>query len=259
MRRRDILPAVSWRWRFSGAALVCSVAIGNVLIATADVATADLIPTPSDPAWVMSLGQAEVAGQSSDGFVDAYVKEWTQSKRWGLADHLDHYSSVSWARSHLQALRHSAHGSPAQSTVTDVEFADGAVKVVFPANAQGISTSNFAFSDGDYVAIIELDTGSGGPNPDTLMDQARLQLRTIPIPTDEINVTSRDAFSALVIVGVVAGALTVTAVAIAILVFVILRRRRSAVRVAIPPGAPVSPDGAYWWDGAAWRPRPPNS
>lgn len=24
-----------------------------------------------------------------------------------------------------------------------------------------------------------------------------------------------------------------------------------------PPGAPRSPDGQYWWDGAAWRPVPP--
>ena len=35
---------------------------------------------------------------------------------------------------------------------------------------------------------------------------------------------------------------------------VFVLRRGGSAPAAVPIGAPMSPDGLYWWDGRAWRP-----
>ena len=44
-----------------------------------------------------------------------------------------------------------------------------------------------------------------------------------------------------------------TAGIILLVTFVALSRRNDPVPTPVPAGAALSPDGYYWWDGAAWR------
>ena len=56
---------------------------------------------------------------------------------------------------------------------------------------------------------------------------------------------------------IVFGALAVYAFGVAILAVVLIvvaARHRVPRPVPVPVGAALSPDGNYWWDGAAWRP-----
>ena len=41
---------------------------------------------------------------------------------------------------------------------------------------------------------------------------------------------------------------------IVLVTMVALWRRYDPVPTPVPTGAALSPDGYYWWDGAAWRP-----
>ncbi len=41
---------------------------------------------------------------------------------------------------------------------------------------------------------------------------------------------------------------------IVLVTMVALRRRYDPVPTPVPAGVALSPDGYYWWDGAAWRP-----
>ena len=253
--------------RLAAAAVLCVLVVGKTIAVSADVSTADLIPTPSDAAWVafpdgtMALSAAEVVGQAgSEGFVDAYVKEWTQQARpFGLSDRLEHYSSISWARDRLDIYRHSAEKSKTKLTLTEVTFGGGAFEYSEPSTTQGRVVWTFVFTQEDYVSAIAVDTGAGGPDKGTMLDQARRQLGTIPYSKAEINAANHEIFSAMVVT-IVAGALLLIVFAIVlILLVVVLRRRRSSPgAVRIPPRAPLSPDGRYWWDGVSWRPLPPS-
>ncbi len=59
-------------------------------------------------------------------------------------------------------------------------------------------------------------------------------------------------------IGALAAILIATAVlTVGILIVVgvaMVAKPRTPAAVAIPIGATISPDGYYWWDGAAWRP-----
>ncbi|HEY6875356.1 MAG TPA: hypothetical protein VI384_03255 [Candidatus Dormibacteraeota bacterium] len=63
----------------------------------------------------------------------------------------------------------------------------------------------------------------------------------LPIGFGDV-ITSWIAFS-IVALGVLTLVLTV-----------FLLRRGGPAPAAVPIGATLSPDGAYWWDGASWRP-----
>jgi hypothetical protein len=56
--------------------------------------------------------------------------------------------------------------------------------------------------------------------------------------------------------GIVAGALFI-ALALGIAVTILLLTRRRGPKAPAGGSPLISPDGAYWWDGRMWRPRPP--
>ncbi len=54
--------------------------------------------------------------------------------------------------------------------------------------------------------------------------------------------------------GIASVVLAAAGLGVALLVVNSRRGGPKLVPVNVPLGAPLSPDGLYWWDGASWRP-----
>ena len=84
-------------------------------------------------------------------------------------------------------------------------------------------------------------------------------IRLCGVPGGTTHVTGGDLPSAFGVdwpaLFVSAGVLVVFALALALAVLMANRVAARPVPVRTPAGAPISPDGYYWWDGAVWRPR----
>lgn len=220
-------------------------------------ATGDLIPDANYP-WQADTAHGgpltaqqiygDQAGQVK-GFVDAYAKVWDQPDQ-GLTDQLERYSSVFWAAYRFGQSEGAARRNKQHSSFATVPgYGSGAYEVTNPANADGVSEDLFVFAQGDYLAVIVTAARGGAPDHASLMAQAKAQLATLPQPTGEYSAVGNGVFAAVMIVG---GVMVLAAVAAGLIVFLVLRR---GGRPAVSAGAiTYSPDGHYWWDGAAWRP-----
>jgi len=270
------------------AALAASV---TTLAALADTATADLIPGPPAGSWeayadeTRPLTVADVYGsqaKSVKGFTDAYEKAWSEPGN-GLVDQLERYSSVFWAAFHYGESQAAAKKNPSHASYTTVTgFGSGAYEVTDPADDQGYQEDIFVFTQGDYLAVIDMATKNARPDHTVLMDQARRQLAEIPLPVGEYNAIGSGVMTTAAIAAGVIGVVTILVGAI-VLILVMRSRRQPAyapvsavnlnlspdrrywwdgqswqdVAARIPPGASMSADGKQWWDGVTWRPSPP--
>lgn len=240
-----------------------AVVIACVLAATAQLvlaaaSTSDLIPDANYP-WAVDTSQGgpltarDIYGDqagSVKGFVDAYSKVWTQPDQ-ALSDRLERYSSVFWAAYRFGQSEGAAKRNKQHSSFTTVPgYGSGAYEVTNPTNAEGVSDDVFVFAQGDYLAVVVTAARNGVPDHAALTGQARAQLATLPEPTAEYNAVGSGVVTAILIVG---GITVAAAVVAGLIAFLVLRRGgRPAVRTA--GGVTYSPDGHYWWDGAAWRP-----
>lgn len=202
-------------------------------------------PTPAmDPADLTSLG-----------FVAGYAKEWWRSSTDDvLAERVFQFGSASGADEWYTAVKQET--LQLASHIADIS---GASEI---PNSFGVVLS---FGDGDQwrldfreanlVFVVHADSFAKGEDlSDLALGQARIIYATArSSPPQPV----RTADHSLLVAGsVVIGAV----VAITLLVLVVLIAthpwRRTAQPVT-PPGAYLSPDGHYWWDGATWRPTDP--
>jgi hypothetical protein len=223
--------------------------------------TADLIPDANYP-WEADVTEGgpltaqQIYGDQAGlvkGFVDAYMKVWTQPDK-ALSDRLERYSSVFWAAYRFGQSEGAAKKNTQHSSFATVPgYGSGAYEVTNPANANGVSDDIFVFAQGDYMAVIVAAARDGAPDHAALMAQARAQLATLPIPTSEYSAFGNGVLTAVLIVG---GIMVAAALVVGLIVFVVLRRSGRPA-VAGGGGITYSPDGRYWWDGSAWRPVQP--
>jgi hypothetical protein len=276
-----------------------AVALGSAFLivafsvgAQAAPATGDLIPDPSDTSWkvyekgtgVVSVADLYGAHASSvKGFVDAYQKTWTQPGR-VLYNDLQRYSSVLWSAFRLGESEGSAKANKAHTSYRAVAgFGSGAYEVTDPVDAQGYLSDTLVFTQGDYVAVIQVASATT-PDHNLLMDQATGQLDLIPAPVAELNSIASGIGNAAELFGGFVALNLLVGGAIVAIVLTRRRRRRAAsfspaslnlsadrgfwwdgarwvdASQQSPPSAQRSPDGAFWWDGVVWRPvssRPP--
>lgn len=220
--------------------------------------TSDLIPDANFP-WEVDSSQGgpltaqDIYGDQAGavkGFVDAYWKVWSQPAQ-ALSDRLERYSSVFWAAYRFGQSEGAAKRNKQHTSFTTVPgYGSGAYEVTNPANADGVSDDVFVFAQGDYLAVMVIAARDGVPDHTALMAQAQAQLATLPEPTAEYNAFGNGVLTAILVVG----GITVAAALVAgLIAFLVLRRGgRPALRTT--GGITHSPDGHYWWDGAAWRP-----
>lgn len=247
------------RRRLFAAALVSGLLVVAFSVSVrAAPATGDLIPDPSDTSWKVyekGTGPASVAdlygarAPSVKGFVDAYRKSWSQPGE-GLYNGLEHYSTVLWSAFRLGESEGSARANKAHTSYRSVAgFGSGAYEVTDPADAQGYLSDTLVFTQGDYIAVIDV-ASTTTPDHTLLMDQATRQLDRIPAPIAEINsissgiVTAAELFGGFVALNLVIGG--------AIVAIVLLRRRRRRAAVSLPASLHLSPDRGFWWDGGRW-------
>jgi hypothetical protein len=263
--------------------------------APAAPATGDLVPDPSDAAWMVyadgtgARSAADLFGANASsvkGFVDAYDKTWSQPGQ-GLYDGLEHYSSLFWSAFRAGELRGAAQADTVHTSYRSVAgFGTAAFEVTDPADAQGYLSDTLVFSQGDYIAFIVVASPTT-PDHNLLMDQANRQLRLIPAPIAEFNSIGSGVLSALKWLG---GFVALNLLIAGVIVAIVLVRRRRRPTVATdpwlaalnlspdrrlwwdgqtwidasfqsPPSAQRSADGTFWWDGVVWRPvpsRPPS-
>ena len=275
-------------WPRAAALLVsCLVVAAQVAPASADQATADLVPGPPDGSWTAvaadtrALTKDDVYGTKANsvrGFVDAYEKAWRREPAEGLVDLLEHFSSAFWASFRLSESRSVEKRNKSHSSFTDLSgVGTAAYEFTNPADADGVQVDELVLTEGDYVAVVAV-ASKGQPDRATLMDQAKRQAALIPVPTAEYTSIGQGMMTGVLGIAIGAGVLSITVAAIVLIV--VLRRRRPQPAIAglnlspdrrfwwdgmawhdaatrMPPGAALSPDGNQWWDGASWRPRPP--
>jgi hypothetical protein len=261
--------------------------------ALAAPATGDLVPEPSDAAWMVYAdgtgvrSAADLFGADASsvrGFVDAYEKTWSQPGQ-GLYDGLEHYSSLFWSAFRVAELKDGAQADKVHTSYRSVAgFGSAAFEVTEPADAQGYLSDTLVFSQGDYIAFVVVASATT-PDHNLVMDQATRQLDKIPAPIAEFNSIGSGALTALEWFGGFV-ALNVLIGAVIVAIALVRRRRRRALATGLslaalnlspdrrlwwdgqnwidasfqsPPSAQRSPDGAYWWDGVVWRPVPSRS
>jgi hypothetical protein len=222
----------------------------------------DLIPGPPSGSWTLSTdsnGPMTVddfygdPSASAPGFSDAYGKSWDQPEE-GIYDDVARYTSIVWALYALSIFKAEAQQDPDATSARDISgFGYVAFEVTYPAGNDGYQWNEIYFAVGDYVAAVSL-AATGTIPRDVLLDQSSRQLASLPAAIAEVR-TIRTGI--LVAVAGIALLASVFIAGILLLILLPLRRPANAViRAVIPPSAQISPDGAYWWDGAAWRPVP---
>jgi hypothetical protein len=225
----------------------------------------DLIPGPPSGSWTLatdSNGPMTVddfygdPSASAPGFSDAYGKSWDQPEV-GIYDEVARYTSVVWALYAVSMFKVEAQQDPDATSVQDLSgFGYGAFEVTYPAGTDGYKWDEIYFAVGDYVAAVSL-AATGTIAHDVLLDQSNRQLASLPAAIAEVRTIRTGILVAVAGIGVLASAFIA---GILLLILWPLRRPANAVITAgIPPSAQISPDGAYWWDGAAWRPVPSSS
>lgn len=225
-------------------------------------AISDLIPGPPSGSWTVATdytGPETVSdfygnpSASAPGFSDAYGKSWDQTEV-SVYDEVARYSSVVWALYAVSMFKVNAQQDPDATSVQDLSgFGYGAFEVTYPAGTDGYKWDEIDFAVGDYVATVSL-AATGTIAHDVLLDQSTRQLASLPAAIAEVR-TIRTGI--LVTVACIALLASIFIAGILLLILLPLRRpTNAAISATIPPWAQVSPDGAYWWDGAAWRPSP---
>jgi hypothetical protein len=251
------------------ALLSIAIAAGLNAAAWADgssaTAISDLIPGPPSDSWTLSTdGNGPMTvddfygypSASAPGFSDAYGKSWYQPEV-GIYDEVARYDSVVWALYALSIFKVQAQQDPDATSVRNVSgYGYGAFEVTYPADTDGYKWDEIYFGVGDYLAALSLGA-TGTLAHDVLLDQSSRQLASLPAANAEVRTIRTGILVVVAAMGLLASAFIA---GILLLILWPLRRpANAATGAAIPPGAQISPDGAYWWDGAAWRPLPSSS
>jgi len=274
--------------------LVLALVVVLAMPALAVASTGDLTAgSPSAGSWKpldSDTGRrtaADLYGSSAakvNGFGDAYQRVWSGTDQ-VLLDRVERYSSIFWAAFRFGESSGVAAGNTSHASYTKIpSFSSQAYETTDAADAQGFLNDTIVFTQGDYLAVVELAAKVSVPR-DVLLEQANRQLALIPQATAEYQQLGLG-----VILGF--GAFVIVLAALIVGVILLVRRRRPAVAggpvfapmayrppgdvtlssdgrhwwdgqgwndtaLSVPPNATRSPDGGHWWDGAQWRPVPP--
>jgi len=210
---------------------------------------------PPDPSAMQTI-------LKHDGFVSGFGRSWAQQGTSHLLlEMVVAFTGGSGAKSWLTASRASDSTNQYFKGAIVVSGVDPSYGGHFADPATPAYADIVAFVKGNDYFLVGLISAS-----DDLADSASLQTRkqyefappsTIPPGQWPENTKAAvDRFSSLP-VGVAIGLLLLALLAGAALYVVLVRRRGTRGPIAAYAGAvggiQMSPDGNYWWDGAAWR------
>ena len=202
--------------------------------------------------WVNDKGDSERT-LNSYGFVAGYDRAWQQSGTdVYLVERVFEFTGVDGAQNWLEDLRHANQEST--DYVGDIStLAEGTSFAVELKDADGTRAFRVYFAKGNLMFEVRVSEATTDLSGFTLQ-QAQKQYDQAPDEILVVQGSSRPAFlSRAPTVAILGGwfVLVVIAVGAGLLTLVISSSRPAGT----PAGAPISPEGYYWWDGQAWRPR----
>ena len=255
---------------------------GGSAPARASTDLAGLLPDPPTSGWSQASGSDVLAGPftaasyaawvnkgsssskptmdpsdlTSVGFVAGYAKEWAQSSTNDvLVERVFEFDGDGGADSWYSGIK--------QQTLKLSSYKSDISGAIAIPNAFGVVLSysegdqwRLDFRENNLVFIVHADSFSKGEDLSNLaLGQAGTiytLARSSPPPMRTVN-------RSLLVAG---GAVIAAVVVITLLVLIALIAAnpwRRPPQAAIPHSAYLSPDGRYWWDGAAWQPTGPGS
>lgn len=115
----------------------------------------------------------------------------------------------------------------------------------------GIHSDRVEFVKGNMVFVVHADAETGNGLSVLAVQQAKKEYQNAPstVAVAQRSGSPLNTTTALLVGGAIAAFGVAGALVLAL---ILITRRRQ-----MPAGAPISPDGHYWWDGQAWRPRLP--
>lgn len=195
-----------------------------------------------------------------DGFVDGYIKAWTQTAAGhGMVEAVMAFNGGQGARKALTSLEASDKADVSYKHADTVAGIDPYYGAHLYDSATNVFGDLFVFAKGNDVFFVIVTS----PKDDVLSlatDQAKAQYDAAPLSTIPKSQWPENSSVTRAVPWVVWGAIIAIIVAVVVVVGLLATRRRgTAVPAMVGVGGhgagPVqfSQDGYYWWDGQAWR------
>jgi hypothetical protein len=200
----------------------------------------------------VSPGSTEL-GLNLYGFTRGFAAEWEQQRSQDLlVERVFEFRDSSGSRSWYSALIRGTKNDPQYTRdIPNTSVVPNSYGAVLTTPDGRTRQYRVDFVKGNLVFIVHMESFTNDLTAATIA-QAATEYAAAPahslVPAGAGQALN-DLFRSI---GVIAGVVfIVLALGVTILILLVIRRRRPVIAVA---GAQsMSPDGAYWWDGARWR------
>ncbi len=200
----------------------------------------------------VSPGSTEL-GMNLYGFTRGYAAEWEQQRSQDvLVERVFEFRDSSGSRSWFSLLKRGTRSDPEYTRdIPDTSAVPDSYGAVLTSPDGSTRQYRVDFVKGNLVFIIHMESFTNDLSAPAIR-QAAAEYAAAPahslVPAGAGQALN-DLFRSI---GIIAGVVfIVLALGVTILILLVIRRRRPVTAVA---GAQsMSPDGAYWWDGARWR------
>lgn len=208
-----------------------------------------VITPQSYGAWAGDNGQSEQA-MHSDGFVTGYGRSWVQrGSQDSLREFVLAFNGTSGATHWYNDLKTFDETSRYYTKDIATLSTSQAVGVEWTYSDGGKEYS-IDFAKGNLAFDVTMDSDSNDLSATTLA-QAQSEFDAVPQAGDVALTSNTNLQPAAWAIGI---ALIMFVVLLSGGLFVLIRSaRQKTVSLAYAPGAQMSPDGHYWWDGTRWR------
>jgi len=200
----------------------------------------------------VSPGSTEL-GLNLYGFTRGFAAEWEQQRSQDLlVERVFEFRDPSGSRSWYSALVRGTKNDPEyRRDIPNTSIVPNSYGAVLTTPDGSNTQYRVDFFKGNLVFIVHMESFTSDLTAATIA-QAATEYAAAPAKS-QVPAGAGQALNDLFrSIGIIAGVVFIgLALGVTILILLVIRRRRPVIAVA---GAQsMSPDGAYWWDGARWR------